>query len=113
VFGDGHQADEVGVLQIHARGRVLQVAALDAGEAELRHRLAGRLGDKARHIAAVVDGNANLHGKRFGDWTVQAPDALPGYAGLPIVISSFRAEQAIARSLRERLQAPELVLLYA
>jgi len=76
-------------------------------------RLIPRLGDKARHIAAVVDGNANLHGKRFGEWTVQAPDALPGYAGLPIVISSFRAEQAIARSLRERLQAPELVLLYA
>ena len=62
------------------------------------------------HVAGLT---AEWHGKRFGDWTVQAPDALPGYAGLPIVISSFRAEQAIARSLRERLQAPELVLLYA
>lgn len=74
-------------------------------------RLVPRLGDKARHIVAVADGNANLHGKRFGDWTVQPPDALAGYAGLPIVISSYRAEQAIARSLRATLDAP-LVLLY-
>lgn len=74
-------------------------------------RLVPRLGDKARHIVAVADGNANLHGKRFGDWAVQSPDALAGYAGLPIVISSYRAEQAIARSLRATLDAP-LVLLY-
>lgn len=59
-----------------------------------------------RRIRAVLDGNVNLHGKRFGAWTVQAPAAMVEYPGLPVLISSYRAQQAIAHSLGARCSNP-------
>lgn len=64
-----------------------------------------------QQVVAVLDGNQNLHGKRFGDWTVHAPEALSAYADLPVLISSFRSEQAIALALSERFDNP-LVQMY-
>ena len=68
--------------------------------------------NRAGSPVAVLDGNINLHGKDFGGLTVQAPNALAQYPGMPVLISSFRSEQAIARSLRSRFSNP-LVLMYA
>jgi SAM-dependent methyltransferase len=63
-------------------------------------------------LVAVVDGNSNLHGKRFGDWTVQAPQALSSYLGLEILISSYRSERAIATDLKQRYPDRVLRLIY-
>lgn len=63
-------------------------------------------------MVAVLDGNRNLHGKQFGHLTVQAPEALAAYPSLPVLISSYRAEQAIARVLDAQFSNP-LIFLYA
>ena len=63
-------------------------------------------------IVAVLDGNPNLHGKRFSRWSVQAPEALASYPGLPVLLSSYRSERAIAAHLAARYANP-LVLMYA
>ena len=68
--------------------------------------------NRAGMPVAVLDSNINLHGKDFGGLTVQAPDALAQYPGMPVLISSFVSEQAIARFLRSRFSNP-LVLMYA
>lgn len=65
-----------------------------------------------QRLVAVLDGNRNLHGKQFGHMTVQAPEALADYPTLPVLISSYRAEPAIAQALRAQFSNP-LVLLYA
>ncbi|APW45626.1 class I SAM-dependent methyltransferase [Rhodoferax antarcticus] len=62
-------------------------------------------------VLAVLDGNRNLHGKQFDSWPVQAPEALVDYPGVPVLISSYRAEKAIARALAAQYENP-LVLMY-
>jgi len=57
-------------------------------------------------IRCVVDGNPNLHGRRFGRWVVESPGVLKDSPQVPIVVSSFRSEVAIAQSLRARLANP-------
>ena len=76
-------------------------------------RLLPRLAEAQRRLLlAIVDANANLHGKRLGAWTVQPPEALAQYHGLTVLISSYRSELQIARSLRQRYPAQPLVLMY-
>lgn len=75
-------------------------------------RLLPRLPAEAQaRIAGVVDGNANLTGKPFGAWTVQLPATIADTPELPILVSSFRAQNDIAASLRSKFPNP-LVLLY-
>lgn len=75
-------------------------------------RLLPRLPAEAQaRIAGVVDGNANLTGKPFGAWTVQPPAWIANAPDLPILVSSFRAQNDIATSLRAKFPNP-LVLLY-
>ncbi len=75
-------------------------------------RLLPRLpADTQARIAGVVDGNVNLMGKRFGAWTVQPPASIADTPELPVLVSSFRARDDIAVSLREKFPNP-LVLLY-
>ena len=51
-------------------------------------------------IGAVVDGNPNLHGKRLGNFVIEAPSALAKYPAATIVVSSFRSQTSIAEMLR-------------
>ena len=67
--------------------------------------------DQRQRVVAVLDSNRNLYGKQFGHWAVQAPEVLVNYPGLPVLISSFRAEQVIAHALAAQCSNP-LVLLY-
>jgi hypothetical protein len=67
---------------------------------------------QGRQPVAVLDGNTNLHGKHFGGLTVQPPEAITRYPGLPVLISSYRSEGAIARDLVRRFPNP-LVTMYA
>lgn len=67
---------------------------------------------QVRQPVAVLDGNANLHGKHFGGLTVQPPEALNRYPGLPVLISSYRSQGAIALELAKRFPNP-LVTMYA
>jgi hypothetical protein len=69
--------------------------------------------DQRRNLVTVFDGNANLHGKRFGEWIVQPPEELFHYTGLPVLISSFRSEQIIAQDLVRRFPHQPLRLLYS
>lgn len=62
-------------------------------------------------VAAIVDGNRNLIGKSLGPWTIQSPSVLATMPGLPVVISSFRAQADIAASLQSHYANP-VVLLY-
>lgn len=67
--------------------------------------------EQRQRVVAILDGNHNLHGKQFGTWAVEAPEALVGYLGMPVLISSFRSEQAIANALSSQHANP-LVLMY-
>ena len=69
--------------------------------------------EQRKNLVAVLDGNVNLHGKSFGEWTVQAPDALSQYPVLPVLISSYRAEIAIAKDLSRRFPQQSLQLMYS
>lgn len=64
------------------------------------------------HIRSVVDGNPNLHGKRLGSFSVQPPTVLESEPALPVLVSSFNAQDAIARMLLEKHPQRPLILLY-
>jgi hypothetical protein len=65
-----------------------------------------RLRGLAGNVVRVVDGNPNLQGRRFGRWIVESPAVLCDDPLLPVVVSSFRSQDAIAQSLRARLPNP-------
>lgn len=67
--------------------------------------------DQRQRVLTVLDSNRNLHGKQFGSWTVRAPEALIDYPGIPVLISSYRSEHAIARALTAQYDNP-LVRMY-
>lgn len=62
-------------------------------------------------IVGVVDGNINLIGKTIGRWTIEAPTVLEARPELAVLVSSFRSQNEIANSLRQRL-SNDLVLMY-
>lgn len=62
-------------------------------------------------VVAIVDNNPNLTGKTMGRWVIQAKDGVYKTTSVPILVSSFRAQGAIAESLRASAQNP-LILLY-
>lgn len=62
-------------------------------------------------IVAVVDNNSNLLGKSIGEWVIQSPSVIGSLPAAHILISSFRSQNEIAASLRDRFPNP-LVLLY-
>lgn len=68
--------------------------------------------DYGAQIAGVVDGNTNLKGKTIGRWTIEAPNVLEARPELAVLVSSFRSQNEIAKSLRQRLPN-DLVLMYA
>ncbi len=51
-------------------------------------------------LVGLVDSNPNLQGKRLGQLLIESPDALDRYPNATIVVSSFRAQQAISDMLR-------------
>ena len=62
-------------------------------------------------IQGIVDGNPNLEGKLMGRWTVRAPSSIHETPGIPVLVSSFRSQNAIASHLQKFATNP-LVLLY-
>ena len=53
----------------------------------------------ADRIICIVDGNPNLHGKQMGQFTIEPPQNLAGHSEATVVISSFRSQESIAKSL--------------
>lgn len=76
--------------------------------ARLLPRLAARGGV---NVVAVVDSNPNLRGVALGDLVVEPPEALGAYSSVPILVSSYRAQNQIAEYLRKNFRN-ELILLY-
>ena len=62
-------------------------------------------------IQGILDGNSNLTNKSMGRWTIQSPEAIARWPDTSILISSYRSQAEIAKSLRSRYQNP-LVLMY-
>lgn len=62
-------------------------------------------------VYSIVDSNPNLTGKRMGRWTVQSPDSINDTPDIPILVSSFRSQNAIASQLQKSSSNP-LVLMY-
>ncbi|OYU45269.1 MAG: hypothetical protein CFE44_08415 [Burkholderiales bacterium PBB4] len=62
-------------------------------------------------VRGIVDGNSNLVHKPMGRWTIDSPDAISNWPDLPILVSSFRSQTEIARSLKSRFPNP-LIMLY-
>lgn len=62
-------------------------------------------------IQGIVDGNPNLEGKLMGRWTVRAPSTIHETPGIPVLVSSFRSQNAIASHLQKSAANP-LVLMY-
>jgi SAM-dependent methyltransferase len=63
-----------------------------------------------RRLAGLVDSNPNLRGKYLGPLLIEAPEALDRYSDATIVVSSFRAQQAISNALRTSRPNPVLTL---
>lgn len=62
-------------------------------------------------IVAIVDSNANLQGKNIGTWVVQPPSLISDLPSVPILVSSFRSQREITKSLRSHYSNP-LILMY-
>ena len=62
-------------------------------------------------VNGIVDSNPNLTGKRIGRWTVRSPASIHDTPSIPVLVSSFRSQNAIATQLRLSATNP-LVLLY-
>lgn len=67
-----------------------------------------RLGFEDR-IAGVIDSNPNLHGKLIGTHAIYPPQFLDQHTGQPVLVSSHKAQNTIARRLHER---HPLILIY-
>ena len=63
-------------------------------------------------LARLVDANPNLQGKALGPLRIEPPEALLEEPGTPVLVSSFRSQEAIAGALARRFPNP-LVRLYA
>lgn len=61
-------------------------------------------------LVGLVDSNSNLHGKHLGPLLIEAPDALDRHPDATIVVSSFRAQQAISDALWTTRPNPVLTL---
>lgn len=77
-------------------------------------RLMPMLEDKGllERVSCVVDGNPNLQGKKLGAFPVLPPETLGSMPDLPVLVSSFHAQAAIAQSLRSMNPQRPLLLLY-
>lgn len=62
-------------------------------------------------VHGIVDSNPNLVGKRMGRWTVQPPSSIHSTPDIPVLVSSFRSQNAIASDLKKSVTNP-LVLMY-
>jgi len=63
-------------------------------------------------VVAIVDSNPNLIGKTMGRWTIQHSDELRNLPPYPVLVSSFRAQRAIAERLRQSFSNP-VFLMYS
>lgn len=61
-------------------------------------------------LAGLVDSNPNLRGKQLGPLLIEAPETLDRHPDATIVVSSFRAQQAIGDMLRASRGNPVLTL---
>ncbi len=62
-------------------------------------------------VHSIVDSNPNIAGKLMGRWTVQPPFSIHATPDIPVLVSSFRSQDAIATHLRQSTANP-LVLMY-
>lgn len=75
-------------------------------------RLLGHLERKSGcEVIGIVDSNPNLTGKKMGRWTVRPPSSLQDTPDIPVLVSSFRSQNAIAAQLKQSVANP-LVLMY-
>jgi len=61
------------------------------------------------NIRGIVDGNPNLQGKYLAGQKIMPPSSLAEFHGMPVLVSSHKAQDAIARTLSS--QHP-LILMY-
>ena len=66
--------------------------------------------DQQNNLLALFDANPNLQGQPWGRWQIQAPAALAAYPGVPLLLSSYRSERAMAATLRQQCGNPLLPL---
>lgn len=53
----------------------------------------------AQRVICLVDGNPNLHGKQMGQFTIKPPQHLAQHPEATVVISSYRSQESLAKSL--------------
>jgi SAM-dependent methyltransferase len=62
-------------------------------------------------VNSIVDSNPNLVGKQMGRWTVKSTETINATPQIPVLVSSFRSQNAIASQLKESVNNP-IVLMY-
>jgi 2-polyprenyl-3-methyl-5-hydroxy-6-metoxy-1,4-benzoquinol methylase len=62
-------------------------------------------------IHSIVDNNPNLVGKKIGKWTVQPTSVIAHSPEIPVLVSSFRSQNAIAAALSTTVPNP-IILMY-
>jgi 2-polyprenyl-3-methyl-5-hydroxy-6-metoxy-1,4-benzoquinol methylase len=55
----------------------------------------------AERVICLVDGNPNLHGKQMGQFTIEPPLHLAQHPEATLVISSYRSQESLAKSLAQ------------
>jgi SAM-dependent methyltransferase len=61
-------------------------------------------------VATIVDGNPNLQGKHLGEFEIHPPETLAKWPNVPVVVSSFAAQDAIVGMLHRRFGNPAILL---
>jgi len=72
--------------------------------------LASLTSHQRERIIAIVDSNPNLVGKIIGEWRIDSPNALLRLPEVPVVISSYRAQDLISRIVRKNWSNPVVTL---
>ena len=63
------------------------------------------------NIHSIVDSNPNLVGKKLGRWTVKTTDDIHQTPEIPVLVSSYRSQNAIASALNKSAKNP-IILMY-
>ena len=75
-------------------------------------RLLARLERISRcNIHSIVDSNPNLVGKKLGKWTIKPTSDVHKTPEIPVLVSSYRSQNAIASELHQTASNP-IVLMY-
>lgn len=93
----GRHALQASLSRIPEQGPLVIYGA-GAHTARLLPSMPSKIADR---VICLVDGNPNLHGKQMGQFTIESPLHLAKHPEATVVISSYRSQESLAKSLAQ------------